>query len=68
MTTTFPVVVIDSSLILSAIELQLRHRLSFWDGLILAAARSAGASVLFSEDFSHGTVYDGVRIVSPFRQ
>ncbi len=54
--------------ILDAIDIQSRHQLSFWDALVLAAAKSAGATILFSEDFSHGRVYDGVQAHNPFRQ
>ncbi len=53
--------------ILDAIDIQARLQLAFWDALIVAAAKSAGASVLFSEDFSHGHTYDGVQVTDPFR-
>lgn len=52
--------------ILEAIDLKERYRLSFWDGLILAAALSAGATLLYSEDFSHGQRYEGLRVENPF--
>jgi predicted nucleic acid-binding protein len=42
-----------------------RWQTSFWDALILAAARSTGASVLWSEDFSTGQDYGGIRVVNP---
>ena len=41
--------------------------LSFWDGMILAAAEEIQAINLLSEDFNHGQVIAGVRIVNPFR-
>ena len=41
-------------------------RVSFWDGLILSAARRAGCKTLFSEDFSHGQIFQGLKIVNPF--
>src|SRR3990172_8710373 len=31
-----------------------RHRLSFWDALLYAAARDAGVTLLLSEDYQHG--------------
>lgn len=61
------VVVVRPAHILDAIDLQTRFQISFWDGLILAAAKLAGASILFSEDFSHGRIYDGIRVENPFR-
>ena len=42
-----------------------RWQLSFWDALILAAARQAGASRIWSEDLGDGQDYDGIRVVNP---
>lgn len=42
-----------------------RWKLSFWDGMILAAARQSGASVLWSEDFNTGQNYGGIEAVNP---
>jgi predicted nucleic acid-binding protein len=44
-----------------------RWRLSFWDALILAAARKAEASRIWSEDLSDGQDYGGIRVVNPFK-
>jgi predicted nucleic acid-binding protein len=52
--------------VIAAIELHRLTRLSFWDALIVHAARSAGAAVLYSEDLQHGSIIAGVRIVNPF--
>ncbi len=52
--------------IVSAIELHRLHRISFWDALIVHAARQSGASVLYSEDLQAGSVLGGVRVVNPF--
>ncbi len=41
-------------------------KISFWDGMILAAAEQAGARELLSEDFRHGQVIAGIQIVNPF--
>jgi hypothetical protein len=35
--------------------------------LVVQAARTSGAEMLYSEDLSDGQVYDTVRVVSPFR-
>jgi predicted nucleic acid-binding protein len=53
--------------ILAAIDLHRLHGFSFWDALILRAAKQAGCSVLFSEDMQNTREIDGVRIVNPFR-
>ncbi len=59
------VVVNDGQSILEALEIQQRHRISFWDALIVHAAERAGASILYSEDLAHGQVYGSVRVVNP---
>jgi predicted nucleic acid-binding protein len=41
-------------------------RISFWDALIVHAARRAGAAVLYSEDLQHGALLGDVPIVNPF--
>jgi predicted nucleic acid-binding protein len=60
------VVVNDSRAILSAIDLQRRHRYTFWDSLIIQAAISGRAAVLLSEDLQGGQVIDSLKIVNPF--
>jgi predicted nucleic acid-binding protein len=49
-----------------ALSLAERHRLPFYDSLIIASAKLAGCSLLYSEDFQHGRSLEGVRIVNPF--
>ncbi len=38
----------------------------FYDCLIVAAAISSGAELLYSEDLQHGRKFGGTRIVNPF--
>lgn len=45
-----------------------RWKLSFWDALIVAAARRARADVIWSEDFNPGQRFDGVVVVNPFAE
>lgn len=40
--------------------------LSYWDCLILAAAKQSGCEVVFSEDMSASQDYDGLRVINPF--
>jgi predicted nucleic acid-binding protein len=42
------------------------YRLQFWDAMIWATARRAGARVLLTEDMDDGRDLEGVRIVNPF--
>jgi predicted nucleic acid-binding protein len=60
------VVQIDPDLVVSAIDLHIIHRLSFWDALVVKSATVAGCKRLYSEDLQHDRVVDGVRIVNPF--
>ena len=59
------VVVNTGESVLEAVDLELRHRLSFWDALIVHAATASGAAVLYSEDLSDGRLYGPVRVVNP---
>lgn len=52
--------------ILDALELENRYSISFWDALVVQAAVSSGAEVLYSEDLSNGQIYGGVRVVNLF--
>lgn len=40
---------------------------TYWDGLILAAAESLGCRWLLSEDFQDGRKYGAIQVVNPFR-
>jgi predicted nucleic acid-binding protein len=57
---------VDVSMIVAASQLEERNRLSFWDALIVEAARRAGAGHLLSEDFQSGRRIASVRIENPF--
>lgn len=50
-----------------ASELEARHRLSFWDALIIVAARECGATTLLSEDLHSGQRIAGLTVVNPLR-
>ncbi|MGO4880577.1 MAG: PIN domain-containing protein [Bryobacteraceae bacterium] len=61
-----PLVVIDADSILTALAIQERYQISFWDALIVAAADSAGAQVLYTEDLNDGQQYGQVVVRNPF--
>jgi predicted nucleic acid-binding protein len=48
-------------------KIQDRYKLSFWDALIVAAARQALCGYLLTEDLQAGQEIDGVVVVNPFR-
>jgi predicted nucleic acid-binding protein len=61
----WPVVQVDVPLLLAASELEEHHALSFWDALIVEAARRSGATRLLTEDLQAGRQIGGVRIMNP---
>ena len=63
---TWPVMRIEPADVLAASELEVRHRLSFWDALIVVSAARAGAGSIVTENLQHGRTLAGVRIVNPF--
>jgi len=60
------VVRFEAADVVAAIELHRLNQVSFWDALIVHAARCAGARVLYSEDLHTGAVLGGVKVVNPF--
>jgi predicted nucleic acid-binding protein len=63
---TWPVVQVDVELIVDATVLEERASLSFWDALVIEAARRAGATRLVSEDLQDGRRIAGILIEDPF--
>ncbi len=57
---------IDIFLVQIAIQLQRKHRLSYWDSLILACAIKGGCAEIHSENFTHGRRYEGVLVKNIF--
>ena len=62
-----PVVEIGGDLVEAAVAVHQRHNISFWDGLIVAAARLQGCKRLLTEDMQSGQTVDGLEIVNPFQ-
>lgn len=57
---------LDAAVLERGWKIQDRYRLSFWDALILAAAKAAGCRYLLTEDLHAGQELDGVLVVNPF--
>lgn len=64
---SWEVVVNTPQSILAALEIEQRHKLSYWDALIVQAAESCGAAILYSEDLNAGQRYGAVAVVNPLR-
>jgi predicted nucleic acid-binding protein len=63
-----PLVHIEPTHIRKALHIEDHYQISFWDALILAAAESCGAEVLYTEDLNDGQQYGPVRVENPFSQ
>lgn len=62
-----PLVIVTPAHIRSAMDHEARYQISFWDGLILAAAEAGGADVLYTEDLNDGQQYGKILARNPFR-
>jgi predicted nucleic acid-binding protein len=61
------VVVVDTEIILAAVALSRRHRIAFWDALIVEAALSRGCTTLVSDDLQDGRRFGTLAVEDPFR-
>jgi predicted nucleic acid-binding protein len=63
-----PLLTVHSSpaLMSEALRLTGKHRLSWYDGLIVAAAMEGGCGILYSEDLQDGQRFGEMRIENPF--
>lgn len=63
---TWGPVPVDAVLLQRSWDVQDRYQLSFWDALIVAAAKVSACRYLLTEDLQDGQNLDGVLVVSPF--
>jgi predicted nucleic acid-binding protein len=63
-----PLLAVHSSpaIYFAALRIAEKHRISWYDSLIVAAAVEGQCERLYSEDFQHGRNIEGVRIENPF--
>jgi|HubBroStandDraft_5_1064220.scaffolds.fasta_scaffold74414_3 predicted nucleic acid-binding protein len=62
----FPAFAYDERAVELALDEAISGRLSYWDGLLLAAADAAGVKTMISEDMGDGRVFRGLEVVNPF--
>jgi predicted nucleic acid-binding protein len=63
---SFPLIETSPSVLASAIDLAVQHKLRIWDAVILSAADEAQCRLLLSEDMQDGFTWRGVTVVNPF--
>ena len=56
----------NAATIQQAVRIHQRYQISYWDAAVVAATIALGAKVLYSEDLTHGQIYEGVRVENPF--
>ena len=61
-----PIVSVDPTLVVRAMQTSDRHRISLWDAQIIEAAAAAGCMRLLTEDLAGGSTIRGVEIIDPF--
>jgi predicted nucleic acid-binding protein len=64
--TNFETVSVEPHTIIEAIDISEEARISFWDALIIAAAKQANCAEVYTEDLNDGQMIRGIRIRSPF--
>jgi predicted nucleic acid-binding protein len=52
--------------VIAAAALSSRHRLSFWDAMIVRSAAELSCDTLWTEDLNDDQVIEGVRLANPF--
>jgi predicted nucleic acid-binding protein len=52
--------------LLEASTLQRRHKISWWDALVVQSALAAGCSTLWTEDLQHGQKFGRLLVRNPF--
>jgi predicted nucleic acid-binding protein len=57
---------VDRAVLEGAREIERRHRLSWWDSLIVAAAQLQNCAMLLTEDLQDGATFGAMRVVNPF--
>lgn len=63
----FPVQDLTVPIMRAALDTVGRFRISYWDAMVIEAARAMGCAIILSEDLSDGQSFDGVRVQNPFR-
>jgi predicted nucleic acid-binding protein len=59
-------VIADAVLLEQGWKIQDRYQFSYWDALIVAAAKVCGCRYLLTEDMQSGQKLDGIEVVNPF--
>ena len=62
---SWEIVINTPASVIQALEIEVRFKISFWDALVLQAAETSGAAVLYSEDLAAGQKYGPIQVINP---
>ncbi len=62
---SWEVIINTAESVIEALDIESRYKLSLRDALIICAAETAGASILYSEGLGTGQRYRGIQVVNP---
>ncbi|MGA8223235.1 MAG: PIN domain-containing protein [Candidatus Acidiferrales bacterium] len=65
---SWEIVVNTAESVLEALDIEHRYNISFWDALVIQAAGTSGAMVIYSEDLADGQSYGPLRVVNPLKR
>ena len=63
----FPVATADGRNLKEAMRLKEQEGFSFWDAMLIEAARASGVTRLLSEDLQDGRLIGALRVENPFK-
>lgn len=62
------VVVVDTDLVIDAVDLAIKNQISLWDAQIVCAATRGGCGLIYTEDLHNGQFFGDVEVVNPFAE
>ena len=62
---SWDIVVNTPESVMEALAIEHRYKISFWDALVIQAAGTSGAAIIYSEDLADGQTYGPLRVVNP---
>ncbi|OCQ94795.1 hypothetical protein BCD64_20425 [Nostoc sp. MBR 210] len=64
---TFPILAINTTEVIQALEIHNKYSYSYWDSLIISTALLSECSIIYSEDMQHNQLIENqLRIINPF--
>jgi predicted nucleic acid-binding protein len=64
---SWDIVINTAESVIEALVIEHRYNVSFCDALIIQAAETSGAAIVYSEDLADGQTYGPLRVVNPLK-